>query len=99
MCSPQPVVRTKFMPAVGYALDVLLHVLFPAVGYALSSLLHVFALLLGMLFSYPLWVRSFLPAVGPLFSTRCGSALLASCHQDHPSVRAHPVCVLTQSAG
>ena len=39
-----------------------------------------------------------LPAVGPLFhplwvrsSTRCGSALLASFHQDHPSVRVHPV--------
>ena len=71
----QPVFRMRFLPAVGYALDVLLHVLFPAVGYALSFLLHVFALLLGMLFYYPLWVRSFLPAVGPLFSTRCGSAL------------------------
>ena len=55
------------LPAVGFALDVLLHVLSPTVGYALSFLLHVFALLLGMLFSYPLWVRSFLPAVGPLF--------------------------------
>ena len=44
------------------------------------------------------WLCSFLPAVGPLFyplwvrsSTRCGSALLASFHQDHPSVRVHPV--------
>ena len=29
----------------------------------------------------------FLPAVGYALLTRCGSALLASCHQDHPSVR------------
>ena len=46
-------------PEVDSALDVLLHVLIPAVGYALLFLLHVFALLLGMFFSYPLWVRSF----------------------------------------
>ena len=41
----------------------------------------------------PLWVRSFplfSTAVGPLFPavvalfTRCGSALLSSCHLDHP---------------
>ena len=51
------------VPAVGSALDVLLHVLIPAVGYALLFLLHVFALLLVMLFSYPLWVRSFQPFV------------------------------------
>ena len=51
------------VPEVGSALDVLLHVLIPAVGYALLFLLHVFALLLGMLFSYPLWVRSFQPFV------------------------------------
>ena len=33
-----------------------------------------------------------LPAVGPLFSTRCGSALFTSFHQDHLSARVHPVC-------
>ena len=75
--SPQPVVRTKFMPAVGYALDVLLHVLFPAVGYALLFFCTCWSLFTrcGSALFYPLWVRSFLPAVGPLFSTRCGSAL------------------------
>ena len=45
------------------------------------------------------------PAVGhALFTscrsallTRCGSALLASFHQDHPSVRIYPVCWRTRS--
>ena len=78
----------KFLPAVGYALDVLLHVLFTAVGCALSFLLHVFdpavgdALFspaVGPLFSYPLWVRSFLTRCGSALLTRCGSALLTRC--------------------
>ena len=34
---PQPVFRMRFLPAVGYALDVLLHVLSPAVGNALFT--------------------------------------------------------------
>ena len=45
---------------------------YPAVG---SALLHACC-----------WLCSFLPAVGPLISTRCRSALLVSFHQDHPSV-------------
>ena len=44
---------------------------------------------MGPLF-YPLWVRSF-HLLWVRSSTRCGSALLASFHQDHPSVRVHPV--------
>ena len=74
----------------------LLHVLIPAVGYALLFFCTCFSF-------HPLWVRSFPPAVGPLFSvihhdvldqhpSRC-SGSQASCHQDHPSVRVHPVCV------
>ena len=53
----------------------------PAVGYALLSCLQ-----LAMLFCLACsWLCSF---------TRCGSALLASFHQDHPSVRVYPVCSL-----
>ena len=37
---------------------------------------------------YPL----FMPAIGYALFTSCGSALLASFHQDHSSVRIHPVC-------
>ena len=79
--------------SVGYALDVLLHVLSPAFGYALLFVFVSF---------HPQWVRSFLPAVGPLFSVihhgvldlrrrrllvdspLSSTELLASCLQHHP---------------
>ena len=52
-----------------------------------------------MLFSCLQLAMLFSPAVGPLFCTSCRSALLVSFHQDHPSVRVHPVCWRTRSPG
>ena len=45
-----------------------------------------------MSFFLPAVGYALLPAVGPLFSTRCGSALFTSFHQDHSPARIHPVC-------
>ena len=52
------VLPCRFLPAVGCALSFLLHVLIPAVGHALP-------LAAGLLF-YPLWVRTFPPAVSSI---------------------------------
>ena len=62
------------------------------------------SLRLGMLCCSFARVRLFSPAVGPLFSvihhvvldqhlSWCSGSQV-SCHQDHPSVRVHPVCCL-----
>ena len=59
----------------------------------------VTCLQLAMLFSCLLLAMLFSPAVGPLFCTSCRSALWVSFHQDHPSVRVHPVCWRTRSPG
>ena len=65
----------RYVPAVGCALFM------PAVGYALFMPAVGYALFMPAV-GYAL----FMPAVGYALLTCCGSALLASFHQDHPSV-------------
>ena len=74
MCSPQPVVHTKFMPAVGCALFL------PAVGCALVILLYVLIpCCWEMLFLFFCTYTSLFTRCGSALFTRCGSALFTRC--------------------
>ena len=61
-----------------------------ALLFSCHSLARVSSLLLGMLLSCLQLAMLFSSCRSALF-TRCGSALLASFHQDHPSVRVHVI--------